>query len=127
MRATYEMTLAQKTRRRRENRFHPHSGECEKGSDVVLAGRRQPHDLRIDKLFPGELALGQKPPDSRMKPEHRCHDFFNYGNERVSPSHMKQFVTRDSVLPCGTQSQKGFRQQNNRSKDANRCRASHFR
>jgi hypothetical protein len=127
MQTTYEMTLAQKTRSRRENRFQPHSGECQKGHNVVFAGGGQPHDFRVDELLPGELALAQEPPYSRMKPEHRCHYLFHNGDEPVSASNMKQFVTRNSVLPCGTQRQKGLRQENNGSKESNRCRASYFR
>jgi hypothetical protein len=61
-----------------------------------------------------------------MKPEHRGCELFNNRDEPVSASDMKQFVARDPVLPCGTQSQKGLRQENYGSKEPNRCGASDF-
>ena len=121
-----EMPLPQKWRRGRQCRFHRYSGHSHKGRDVVFAGGSEPHNFRIDELFPGKPGSAYEPPDTGMKPEHRRNDFFNNGSQPVSSSNMKQFVTRDAVLPCGIQTQKGLREENNGSNESSRCRASDF-
>jgi hypothetical protein len=100
------MTLAQKGRRWLQSRFHGYSGHDNQGSDVVITVASQSHDFRIDELFPGEPGLAQERPYSRMKPEHCPHNLFNNGNEPISASNMKEFVTRDTVLPGRTQREK---------------------
>jgi hypothetical protein len=44
-----------------------------------------------------------------MKPEHGSHNFFNNRYYPIPASHVKQFVARNAVLPCGTQAHEGLR------------------
>jgi hypothetical protein len=126
MQAVYQMTFAQKERSRRQIQLEPHSGNRKEREDVLVACGSQPHDLRINELFTSKPGLPEKPPNSRMKPE-RCGDnFFNDGYEPVAASNVKEFVTRNSVLPCRLQAKEGFWKQDGRAQKPNGCRNLHF-
>jgi len=98
--ALCQMTFAQKKRHRwRHIELNRHSCNGKKRGYVLIAIGSQPHDLRIDELFTREPGLGQKPPYSRMKPEHRRGNLFDNRHEPIPASNMKQFMTCNSVLP----------------------------
>ena len=94
-----QMTLAQKRRRRRQHGLKPRSGHCKKRLNVVFACGGEPHYTCIDDLLAGESRLRHEPPHSRVKPENSGYDLLDYSHERVLTSDVKQFVTRDSMLP----------------------------
>ena len=98
MHALCEMTTAKKKRSRREVQLNPRTGNREERGNVMFAGVRPPNNLRVDELFSREPGLRQKPPYARMEPEHGRNHFFNHRDQPVVAPHMKQFVTRYSVL-----------------------------
>jgi hypothetical protein len=83
------MTLTQKKRCGSEIQFDLCSRDSQESCDIVFPSFGQTDDLRIDQLFSRKSRLRHQPPNARMKPEQRRHDFFGYGDEPVPPSNVK--------------------------------------
>jgi hypothetical protein len=92
------MAAAQKQRRRRQIQFNPRSCNRKKRGNVVFTRRSQRYDFRINELFTRKPGLGQKPPHTRMKPEHGSQELLNNRHQPILATNVQQFVTRNSVL-----------------------------